>query len=98
MELEDVVSGLVRISEGEVLLGGRSVTPLGPAERRRLKMAYVPADRMRRGSPDSTMTENMIIVQREDFLSPEFLIGKSRYFQQETNVTVQHNRRSRNSC
>jgi simple sugar transport system ATP-binding protein len=60
--LEDLASGLVRPSSGEVLLGGR------PLRRRDPRLGYVPSDRMRRGAClDATVLDNLIALDRASF-------------------------------
>ena len=68
-ELEDVVSGLRRVTDGQILYNGRDVTRLSAARLRDRGLAYVPADRLGRGSSLlSSVMENMIISSRRDFL------------------------------
>lgn len=69
-ELEDVLSGLRKISSGKMLHNDRDVTNLGAEELRRLGFAYVPADRLQRGSSlSTTVKENLIISSHHTFLS-----------------------------
>jgi general nucleoside transport system ATP-binding protein len=73
-ELEDVVSGLQHASSGQILHNGDDVTRLGAAELRERGMAYVPADRLHRGSSlQSSVTENMIVSNHHKFLRAGFL-------------------------
>jgi general nucleoside transport system ATP-binding protein len=73
-ELEDVVAGLQRITAGQVLHNGDDVTNFGAAELRDRGMAYVPADRLHRGSSlQSSVTENMIVANHHRFLRAGFL-------------------------
>jgi ABC-type uncharacterized transport system ATPase subunit len=68
-ELEDVVSGLRRVSSGDILHDGREITRLDARELRRRGLAYVPADRLHRGSSlTSSVMENMIIASHHRFL------------------------------
>ena len=68
-ELEDVASGLRRVSSGRILLGGRDITRLAVRELRQRGLAYVPADRLHRGSSlASSVMENMIIASHHRFL------------------------------
>ncbi len=68
-ELEDVVSGLCRVSSGRILHDGQDVTRLDALQLRRRGLAYVPADRLHRGSSlASSVMENMIIASHHRFL------------------------------
>ena len=68
-ELEDVVSGLRRVSEGLILHDDRDVTRMTALDLRRRGLAYVPADRLRRGSSlQSSVLENLIISIHHNFL------------------------------
>jgi ABC-type uncharacterized transport system ATPase subunit len=68
-ELEDVVSGLRRISSGRILHDGQEITRLDARQLRRRGLAYVPADRLHRGSSlSSSVMENMIIASHHRFL------------------------------
>jgi simple sugar transport system ATP-binding protein len=73
-ELEDVVSGLQRTTSGRIFHNGVDVTHLGAADLRERGMAYVPADRLHRGSSlQSSVTENMIVSNHHKFLRAGFL-------------------------
>jgi simple sugar transport system ATP-binding protein len=75
-ELEDVVAGLRRITSGRILHNGEDIAGLAPATLRERGLAYVPADRLRRGaSLQSTVTENMIVTSHHRFLRAGFLKG-----------------------
>jgi len=68
-EIEDLVSGLRRATEGRLLRDGQDVTAFGALKLRARGLAYVPADRLRRGSSlRSSVMENMIICRRREFL------------------------------
>jgi simple sugar transport system ATP-binding protein len=74
-ELEDVVSGLQHLSSGKMLHNGEDVTALGAAELRDRGMAYVPADRLHRGSSlQSSVMENMIVANHLRFTRAGFLM------------------------
>jgi simple sugar transport system ATP-binding protein len=77
-ELEDVVAGLRRITSGRILHNGEDIAGLTPATLRERGFAYVPADRLRRGSSlQSTVTEN----SHHRFVRAGFLkAGKIRQF------------------
>jgi simple sugar transport system ATP-binding protein len=81
-ELEDVLAGLRRISGGRILHGGRDVSRLSARELRERGLAYVPADRLRRGvSLESSVSENLIVSRRLSFLRAGILQkGKIREF------------------
>jgi ABC-type uncharacterized transport system ATPase subunit len=73
-ELEDVVAGLARISSGRVLHGGEDVSALSSVGLRRRGLAYVPADRLARGSClESSVQENLIVTGHHRFLRAGFL-------------------------
>jgi ABC-type uncharacterized transport system ATPase subunit len=75
-ELEDAVAGLRRITSGRILHNGEDIAGLSPATLRERGFAYVPADRLRRGSSlQSTVTENMIVTSHHRFLRAGFLKG-----------------------
>jgi simple sugar transport system ATP-binding protein len=68
-ELEDVVGGLRRVSQGKLLHNGTDITALSAAQLRDRGLAYVPADRLHRGSSlQSSVMENMIISSHHEFL------------------------------
>jgi len=68
-ELEDVASGLRRISGGRILHDGQDITRLDSPRLRQRGLAYVPADRLHRGSSlKSSVMENMIIASHHRFL------------------------------
>jgi simple sugar transport system ATP-binding protein len=68
-ELEDVVGGLRRVTEGKLLHDERDITDLSAVQLRERGLAYVPADRLHRGSSLlSSVMENMIISSHHDFL------------------------------
>jgi ABC-type uncharacterized transport system ATPase subunit len=68
-ELEDVVSGLRRVSSGRILHDGQDITRLDALQLRRRGLSYVPADRLHRGSSlASSVMENMIIASHHRFL------------------------------
>jgi ABC-type uncharacterized transport system ATPase subunit len=75
-ELEDVIAGLRRISGGKIFINGEDISRLSAATLRERGLAYVPADRLRRGSSlRSTVTENMIVTRRHRFVRAGFLKG-----------------------
>ncbi len=75
-ELEDAVSGLRRISSGRILHNGEDISGLSTATLRERGLAYVPADRLRRGaSLASSVSENMIVSHHHGFLRAGFLAG-----------------------
>ncbi|UCF09462.1 MAG: ABC transporter ATP-binding protein [Candidatus Bipolaricaulota bacterium] len=68
-EIEDVIGGLRRATSGRIFLHGEDVTALGPEPLREVGLAYVPADRLRRGaSLPTTVRENCIVTKHHDFL------------------------------
>ncbi|HEB31264.1 MAG TPA: ABC transporter ATP-binding protein [Spirochaetes bacterium] len=68
-ELEDTVCGLGPVSAGRIFHDGRDVTDFSASSLRKRGLAYVPADRLFRGSSHhSTVQENMIVSTHHDFL------------------------------
>lgn len=66
-ELAEAILNLRRVTAGRVLMCGRNVTALTPAEHHELGLLYIPADRRRVGSvPDLPIAENaMLGTQRK---------------------------------
>lgn len=76
-ELEDAVAGLRRITSGSIRHNGEDISGLTTADLRARGLAYVPADRLRRGaSLDSTVTENMLVTHHHGFLRAGVLARK----------------------
>jgi len=72
-ELEEVVTGLRKVGAGRIEHRGRDVTNARPYYLRQEGMAYVPSDRLRRGSSlSSSVLENLIITARRSFLNRGF--------------------------
>jgi simple sugar transport system ATP-binding protein len=68
-ELEDVVTGLRRISGGSILHSGEDISRYTTQELRQKGLAYVPADRLKRGAClDSSISDNFIVYRHKDFL------------------------------
>lgn len=68
-ELEDVITGLRHIQSGAVYHDQKDITNIGPIAMRENGLAYVPADRLFRGSSvQSTIRENMIVTNPRRFL------------------------------
>jgi simple sugar transport system ATP-binding protein len=73
-ELEDTVTGLRRITAGRILHNGEDISRLTTATLRKQGLAYVPADRLRRGaSLAATVMENMTVTHHHRFLRSGFL-------------------------
>lgn len=69
-ELAEVITGIVSPSSGDVLFGERSVINDGIAERRRLGMAYIPADRRNVGSiHELSLAENTALGRLSNYVS-----------------------------
>lgn len=67
--LEDVTAGLRNVSSGAILHNGEDVTGMDTLWLRKQGLAYVPADRLFRGSSlGSSVRENLIIARHHDFL------------------------------
>lgn len=68
-ELEDVVSGLRRVSGGRIYHNGKNITAMNIFQLRKKGLAYVPADRLRRGSnQQASVQENIVIASQSRFL------------------------------
>jgi simple sugar transport system ATP-binding protein len=68
-ELEEVVTGLRKVDSGRVEHRGRDVTNATPYFLRSEGMAYVPSERLHRGSSlSSSVLENLIVSNRRDFV------------------------------
>jgi len=73
-EIEDVIGGLRRATSGSMFLHGEDVTALDAEQLREEGLAYVPADRLRRGaSLSSSVRENCIATKHHDFLKAGIL-------------------------
>lgn len=67
--LEDVSAGLRKVSSGKIYHNGEDVTGKDTLRLREQGLAYVPADRLTRGSSlRSTVRENLIIARHHEFL------------------------------
>jgi simple sugar transport system ATP-binding protein len=68
-ELEDTVCGLRMVSTGRIMHSGHDITDFSASSLRERGLAYVPADRLFRGSSrNSTVQENMIVSTHHSFL------------------------------
>lgn len=71
-ELEDVLGGMKQQGtvSGEIHLEGRNILGLSPARLRSAGFAYVPADRLQRGSSLLlSVSDNLIVADHHSFLS-----------------------------
>ncbi|MBN1686490.1 MAG: ABC transporter ATP-binding protein [Spirochaetales bacterium] len=77
-ELEEVVNGLRKVDSGRIEHRGLDVTNASSYFLREQGMAYVPSDRLRRGSSlSSSVLENLIITSRRSFLNRGFFRRKA---------------------
>ena len=70
-ELEDILSGMWQKGEvsGEILLDGLPIKDLPPEQLRKLGLAYVPSDRLQRGSSlKMPISDNLIVSNHHNFL------------------------------
>ena len=75
--LEDVLSGSIAPDRGVVLLDGKPVKRYSPRHFRHIGISYIPTDRILRGaSMDSTVAENLILLQRKELQSGGILRRK----------------------
>lgn len=64
LELEEVIAGWRVPDSGRVRIGGRDLTGAGPKLRRRLGLAHIPSDRLRRGLATSLSMERNAVLGR----------------------------------
>ena len=77
-EIEDVIGGVRRVTQGRMFLNGEDVTSMGAEQLREAGLSYVPADRLNRGaSLSSTVRENCIVTKHHDFLRAGVLQQRS---------------------
>lgn len=70
-ELEDTITGMLRKDEihGKILLENKEILGMHPSSLRNLGLAYVPADRLNRGSSlTESLTDNLIVVDHHKFM------------------------------
>lgn len=68
-ELEDVIAGLCPVTSGRIFHNDEDITGLSAGELRRRGLAYVPTDRLKRGSSLTTSVgENMIVANHHRFM------------------------------
>ncbi len=61
-ELEEIVVGVRKCTQGSIRMKGNEVTELSPKERRAMGLAYIPADRWKHGIVrDMTLKENFLL-------------------------------------
>ena len=76
-ELEEIVNGLRKVTDGRVAHRGLDVTNARTYFLREQGMAYVPADRLHRGSSlSSSVLENLIVTNRRSFRRRGFIHRK----------------------
>ncbi len=67
-ELEAVLGGMLHVSSGTITYNGEDITRNSPAKLRDKGLAYVPSDRLKRGSSvRASVQENMIISDKDSF-------------------------------
>ncbi len=77
-ELEEVVNGLRKVDSGRIEHRGHDVTNASSYFLREEGMAYVPSERLRRGSSlSSSVLENIVISNRRDFVRHGFFNRKA---------------------
>lgn len=64
LELEEVVAGWRTPDQGRVRIAGRDVAGMGPRRRRRLGLAHIPSDRLRRGLAPALSVEQNVVLGR----------------------------------
>ena len=65
-ELEDVISGLMKVTSGRIYHNDDDVTGMSAMGLRDIGLSYVPTDRLKRGaSLETSVKENMIITSHQ---------------------------------
>lgn len=78
-ELFEVLTGELSVNSGEILLKGKSITNLDIFERRRVEIAYVTDDRMKKGiAPDRNIIENCIAGHHKSGRFGKVIVNHSR--------------------
>ncbi len=68
-ELEDVIAGLRPVTSGCIFHNDEDITHLSAGALRKRGLAYVPTDRLKRGSSlETSVKENMIITNHHNFI------------------------------
>jgi len=68
-ELEDVIAGLKAVTGGRVFHNDEDITNKSARELRDSGLAYVPTDRLKRGSSlETSVKENLILTNHHDFM------------------------------
>ena len=61
-ELEELVMGLTRCKAGQIMLKGKSLSSMRGAERRKLKIGYIPSDRFKQAIlPKFSLLDNFLL-------------------------------------
>ena len=78
-ELSDCITGLTKVTAGNVLVNGKEVTNAKPLEVLKRKVSHIPEDRHKRGVVlGMNLVENVLLMNyyREDFTKGEWLNWK----------------------
>lgn len=68
-ELEAVLGGMMPVSSGTITYNGQDITRFSPSQLRTMGLAYVPSDRLKRGSSvRASVQENMIVSEKGSFV------------------------------
>ena len=80
MELIEILAGLIASHSGEISLDGRSLTGLGPRERKKLGICHIPEDRHKRGLLLSfDLLDNSILgLQRDPPIARHSLLDREK--------------------
>lgn len=66
MELEELLTGVRRISKGQIWLCGTEATALNVQQRKKLGLGYIPSDRMRSGAlGEASVQENFLLGHQD---------------------------------
>ncbi len=73
-ELEEILSGFAQPTEGEILYKGRKITNQTTRQLRQGGLAYVPAERLAKGSASqASVAHNLIVTELDQFVRGGFL-------------------------
>lgn len=91
LELEEVIAGWRRPDAGRIRIGDRDVSTLSTRARRRLGLAHIPSDRLRRGLvPSLTAEQNAVLGRQWDSPYARYGFLRRRAVRELTDNVRQH--------